>query len=166
MAPARSELSRREAVTPADIAAVGELVAGTGFFTPEEIGIARELVEEHLAHGAASGYLFLLAEDAKGLLGYTCYGPTDADPAVFDLYWIAVQSACRGQGLGSDLLRETEALIRAQGGRRVFIETSSQPLYHPTRRFYEKHGYQLVETRPDHYAPGDDCLVFAKELGG
>ena len=164
MAPSLSDLALRDTVVPADIAAVGDLVAGTGFFTAEEIGIARELVEERLAQGLASGYLFLLAEAPDGLMGYSCYGPTDADPAVFDLYWIAVQSACRGQGLGSDLLHETEAHITAQGGRRVLIETSSQPLYHPTRRFYEKHGYRLAETRKDHYAPGDDCLVFAKEL--
>jgi ribosomal protein S18 acetylase RimI-like enzyme len=164
MACSFSDLSLRETVTPADIAAVGDLVAGTGFFTREEIGIARELVEERLANGVASGYLFLLAEAPDGLMGYACYGPTDADPAVFDLYWIAVRNSCRGQGLGSDLMRATEERIKQQGGRRVLIETSSQPLYDPTRRFYAKHGYHLVETRADHYAPGDDCLVYAKEL--
>jgi GNAT superfamily N-acetyltransferase len=157
-------LSWREEIRPADVLAIAALVQGTGFFTGHEIGIACELVDERLAKGPASGYFFLVAELADGIAGYACHGPTDADPAVFDLYWIAVRQDLRGRGLGRLVIERTEARIREMGGRRVLIETSSRDLYAPTRHFYERHGYALFEQIPDFYAPGDDCCIYAKDL--
>ena len=50
---------------PDDIAAIRRIVASTGFFRPDEIAVAVELVEERLARGLeASGYHFVFAEDA------------------------------------------------------------------------------------------------------
>ena len=41
-----------------DILAVQQLVTDTGFFSPQEVAIAVELVEQHLQQGSASGYFF------------------------------------------------------------------------------------------------------------
>ena len=157
-------ITLRETVAEPDIDRVGSLVAGTGFFSDEEIGIARELVEERLAKGVACGYHFLLAETGAALLGYTCYGPTDDSPWLFDLYWIAVLDSCRGKGIGSALLAATERRVARMGGRRIHIETSSRPQYLPTRRFYEKHGYRKGAVHKNFYAPGEDRYVYVKDL--
>jgi D-alanine-D-alanine ligase len=143
---------------------VREIVESTGFFSPAETAVAVELVEERLQRGLESGYLFLFAERGDAMLGYSCYGPIAGTRSSFDLYWIAVHHDFRTQGLGSWLLRETETLIRDQGGTRIYVETSSREQYVPTRRFYERHGYFREALLKDFYAPGDGKVVYVKVL--
>jgi ribosomal protein S18 acetylase RimI-like enzyme len=157
----------REAPVESDRRAVPELVAATGLFRPSEVAIARELVEACLERGPeASGYRFLLADDAAGLAGYVCFGPIDGTEGSFDLYWIAVRPDRRGRGLGRALLEAAEARIAALGGRRVYVETSTTERYAPTRAFYRACGYHLEALLPDFYAPGDGKAFFVKVLGG
>lgn len=54
-----NRIQLRTKVKASDVEAVKEIVTTTGFFHPEEIDIAIELVEERLAKGAASGYEFI-----------------------------------------------------------------------------------------------------------
>ena len=162
-----SGLLFREAPVESDRRAVAELVAATGLFRPSELAIARELVEACLERGPeASGYRFLLADDAAGLAGYVCFGPIDGTEGSFDLYWIAVRPDRRGRGLGRALLEAAEARIAALGGRRIYIETSTTERYAPTRAFYRACGYRLEAVLPDFYAPGDGKAFFVKVLDG
>ena len=155
---------RRE-VRAADIPAIARLAQATGFFTAEEVAVAAELAEERLSKGKASGYRFLFAEDAaNALLGYACFGPIPCTISSFDLYWIIVDPRQQGHGLGKRLIQATEAEIPALGGTRVYIETSSRELYHPTRRFYERCGYALEAVLKDFYTPEDDKLIYRKSL--
>lgn len=156
---------RREA-RQADVDAVREIVASTGFFSAAEIDVAVELVEDRVARGSASDYRFIFADQQAGgrTVGYACYGPIACTVGSFDLYWIAVHDAQRGAGLGRQLLRETERHIAADGGRRIYIETSSRPQYEPTRAFYEKCGYIVQAHLQDFYAPGDGKLILVKSL--
>jgi GNAT superfamily N-acetyltransferase len=154
----------RRTPRPADIAAVRDLVAATGFFSAEEIAVAGELVEERLARGPASGYEFLLADGAEGLAGYSCFGRIALTQASWDLYWIAVAPGGRGQGLGRRLLQASEAAVAAAGGRAVYAETSSRPLYAPTRAFYLACGYREAAHLADFYAPDDGKVIFEKRL--
>jgi D-alanine-D-alanine ligase len=155
----------RDQVRKSDIAAVEEIVASTQFFTPAEIAVAVELVEERLRRGEASGYLFLFAEDTSGqVVGYTCYGPVPATQSTYDLYWIAVHPESQRSGIGQELLARTEAAVVASGGIDFYIETSSRALYQPTQGFYARAGYRLAAEFPDFYAPGDGKLVYVKRL--
>ena len=139
------------------------------------------LVEERLEKGAVSGYDFLFAEASRdandsieestvlspssGVLGYTCFGHIPGTASGFDLYWIAVANTARGMGLGSELLVRTEALIQKEGGRKVYIETSSTEQYLSTRNFYLKHSYLEVCRFLDFYDEGNDTVVYEKDLG-
>lgn len=162
----RAPCGFRSCVRAEDAGAVAELVKATGFFRPSEIAIARELVEEACARGAeGSGYHFLFADDEVGLAGYVCFGPIAGTEASFDLYWIAVRPDRQRRGLGRALLGAAEARIAAMGGRRIYIETSTSPLYAATRAFYAACGYRHEATLPDFYAPGDGKLFFVKVLG-
>lgn len=155
----------RDAVRTADVPAIARLAQATGFFTAEEVAVAAELAEERLNKGPAGGYHFLFAEDAaKGLLGYACFGPIPCTRTSFDLYWIIVDPRRQGHGVGKRLIQAAEIQISALGGTRVYIETSSRDLYHPTRRFYERCGYALEAVLKDYYAPGDDKLIYRKSL--
>lgn len=158
------EITLRETVGPSDPGAVRRIVASSGFFNPEEIEVAVELVEDRLARGEASDYRFVFADRGGETVGYTCFGHIEGTAESHDFYWIAVDEAKRGGGVGGKLLRATEEAIFRLGGRRIYVETSSRDLYEPTRAFYRKHGY-LEETRlRDFYAPGDDKVFFVKVL--
>jgi len=154
----------REHVRQDDVDAVRHLVAGTGFFRPDEVDVAVELVETRLKQGAASGYHFVFAEDADRVIGYACHGPIACTLGSHDLYWIAVDATRQRGGLGRKLLREAEKQIAAAGGRRVYIETSGKPQYEPTRQFYERCGYRLEARLPSFYAEGDDKLIYQRVL--
>jgi D-alanine-D-alanine ligase-like ATP-grasp enzyme/ribosomal protein S18 acetylase RimI-like enzyme len=157
----------REEVRPADVEAVRALVAETGFFNGEEVAIAAELVSERLTRGDASGYHFVLAEDADGrLAGYTCHGPIAGAPGRSDLYWIVVRPDRQGAGLGRALLQRTERAIADGGGRRIYVETSGRPQYAPTRAFYLRCGFRQEAELADFYGNGDAKLILVKILPG
>ncbi len=160
----KEKLSLRSQVLPEDAEAVRQIVESTGFFYPYEAAVAVELVNERLEKGQASGYEFLFAEERGETVGYACYGATPCTQGSYDLYWIAVHQKRRGRGVGKRLLTACEERIRAQSGRRIYIETSSRPLYEPTRAFYFACGYRLEATLEDFYAPGDSKCIFVKKL--
>ncbi|MCP5432045.1 MAG: GNAT family N-acetyltransferase [Alphaproteobacteria bacterium] len=156
----------REDVTRADIEIVRTLVAATDMFSSEETAIAAELVEERVNKGRVSGYEFLVAERGSRLVGYSCYGRTPATEASYDLYWIVVRPSEQGHGLGREILARTEAAIKAAGGERVFVDTSSTEKYEPTRAFYRRTGFKKVVELEDFYRPGDGKVIYVKNLSG
>lgn len=153
-------------VRASDAAAVRALVAATGFFRPDEIDVAVELVETRLQQGDRSGYEFAFCERYGGLLGYACWGPIACTLGSFDLYWIAVDPACQREGIGRRLMAAAEQRMRGAGARRVYIETSSRALYDPTREFYLRCGYHEAALLPEFYAPGDGKVVYCRVLDG
>ncbi len=154
----------RQEVLPDDVRNVRVIVESSGFFHGHEIEVAVELVEERLAKGIRSGYHFIFAELEGKTVGYTCYGEIAVTEGSYDLYWIAVLDAFRSRGVGGKLLVETEQAIRALGGRAIWVETSSRPLYEPTRQFYLRHGYPIEAVLKDFYAAEDDKVIFVKRL--
>ncbi len=150
-----------------DVARVERLARVTGFFNPDEVRIAAELVAERLEKGKASGYEFVFVDDpddSDELLAYSCFGPVDGTQRSWDLFWIAVQPKAQGRGLGREVLRETENLIAQSGGGLVWVETGGKALYAPTRSFYERCDYQKEAELRDFYAPGDAKVVYLREI--
>jgi ribosomal protein S18 acetylase RimI-like enzyme len=141
-----------------------QLTRATGLFREEEVATAVELLDECLA--GDDDYRFVGAFDGEQLVGYACWGPTPGTEATHDLYWIVVDRARQGAGVGTQLLREVESRLTAHGARLVVVETSSRADYAPTRGFYEARGYTRTATIPGYYAPGDDLVVFTKDLNG
>jgi ribosomal protein S18 acetylase RimI-like enzyme len=80
------------------------------------------------------------------------------------LYWIAVDPALHGAGLGWMLMRAVEDTVRSERGRMIVVETASKPAYDRTRDFYLKYGCTEVARVPDFYAVGDDKVVYALRL--
>jgi len=156
----------RSEVLPDDRDLVRAIVASTGVFSPVEIEVAVELVDERLAKGSSSGYHFIFAERDGRTLGYACYGPIALTAASYDLYWIAVDKTRQGQKIGQLLLAKSEELIRAAGGSLIYIETSNREHYAPTRKFYLRCGYHQAALLKDFYAPGDDKAIYVKKVGG
>jgi ribosomal protein S18 acetylase RimI-like enzyme len=158
------EATFRYEIMPRDVDDVRGLVEKTGFFRGDETAVAAELVSERLIRGPESGYSFVMAEEEGRLSGYVCYGPIPCTISSYDLYWIAVDPARQGRGLGKALLHEAERLIREMGGERVYVETSSKTQYESTRLFYERCGYAVASVLDDFYAPGDNKVTYTKVL--
>ncbi|NQW21972.1 MAG: GNAT family N-acetyltransferase [SAR202 cluster bacterium] len=137
----------------------------TGFFRPDEVEVAREVLSAAEAHGENSGYHVRVATDVDGPLGYVCYGPTPMTKGTWDIYWLAVDRNVQKRGIGSRLMRLAEDQIRLKKGRMAVLETSSQEMYEPTQRFYRSLGYQEVCRISDFYDTGDDKITFAKLMG-
>ncbi|MGH8580339.1 MAG: GNAT family N-acetyltransferase [Gammaproteobacteria bacterium] len=163
--PHLEALSLRRKPSAKDIRRVETLTHATGFFSEEEVSIALELLGEYLAKGAASGYQFLFAETPSELVGYACFGRIPCTQASYDLYWLVVAPAVQGCGIGKALLAAAEAAIAAEGGKRVYIDTSGKAKYQSTRRFYQGAGYREVSLLEDFYAASDPKVVYLKILG-
>ena len=160
----RRNIVFRHEVTPDDVPVIEEMTRKTGFFREDEIQIAVELARERLAKGLESGYHFVFAVCSGKIAGYACYGPIPCTLTSFDLYWIAVYPDFQNQGIGQQLLAETEKQVRQQGGETLYIETSHKDQYAPTRSFYTRCGYTLVSLLENFYAPGDSKATYCKTL--
>ena len=149
-------------LTPADRGRIDAISRAVGLFRPDEIAVALEVFD-----GAAAGspdYLALGAEHDGRLAGWICWGPTPCTLGTFDLYWMAVDPALHGAGIGTALL---EAMERRLAGvaRLIVVETAGRADYAPTRAFYQARGYRAAARLPDFYAPGDDQVIYVKALG-
>jgi ribosomal protein S18 acetylase RimI-like enzyme len=180
--------SRRTGIVLGELSAaarprIAEILRGSRVFSREEIGVALELFDEavvecgtrnaEVVHSqsefriphSTSDYLFLGAfTPEEVLVGYACWGPTPATDRTWDLYWIAVDTAFQGAGIGTILLEEVERRLAGQHARMLIAETSSRSDYAATRGFYGRRGYTEVARVRDFYAPGDDRIIFVKRF--
>jgi ribosomal protein S18 acetylase RimI-like enzyme len=157
-------LTYRRTVRPDDPARIEQLVRSTNRFNEDEVAIARELLDDVLEKGERSDYEILIAEHDSVLVGYTCYGRIRGSEGRYEIYWIAVATERQGRGLGRLLLAETERLIRAEAGQRIYVETSSRAEYLPTQAFYEVQGYCRAAYLEGYYRDDDGLLVYVKRF--
>ncbi len=158
------EIFLRSTLHADDRPGIATLLSATGFFNPEELDVAMELVDDRLANGEASHYRFLVAAVGNEVAGYACWGPIPGTAASADLYWIAVHPDRQGSGVGRSLLMAAERGMRAEGRTRCYLETSSRQQYTPTRTFYLRCGYRVAAELEDYYGPGDGKVVFLRVL--
>ncbi len=146
-----------------DKKAILGLIRATGMFTAAEEAVAEELIDVYLEKPGQKDYEVVVIEDETGeTAGYMTWGPTPLAEDAYDLYWMAVSPDKQKKGLGKELVRWLEEKIQKRNGRMIIIETSSQPKYEPTRRFYLNRDYKEVARVPDFYRLGDDRIVYAK----
>ncbi|HTS87586.1 MAG TPA: GNAT family N-acetyltransferase [Gemmatimonadales bacterium] len=150
-----------------------QITRATGVFREEELAIAEEVFRDCVGAPGPSGggvpesepraYYALGAEVGGELAGWICWGATPCTEGTWDLYWLAVDPGSYRTGVATALVAEMERRLVGKA-RLVSIDTSGRPDYEPTRRFYEARGYIAVARVPDFYAPGDDQVIFTKQL--
>ena len=148
-----------------DLEPLVAIVQATDVFRPEEIAVARELMEVVTEQPGQKDYVIATFVDEGGIVrGYYCIGQTPMTETTYDLYWIAVDPGAHGKGIGKQLLRHCEEYIKERGGKLIVAETSSQAKYEKTRLFYEHNHYTEASRIKDYYAPGDGLVVYIKYL--
>jgi len=146
-----------------DIKPLAEIVQATGVFRQEEVDVAIELMDIAANDREQKDYfLFSYVDEAGTLQGYYCVGPTPMTQQTYDLYWIAVHPREQKKRIGHQLLEHCENLVKTRGGKLMVVETSSQPKYEPTRRFYLRHAYTETARIKDYYAQDDDLVIYSK----
>lgn len=154
-------------LVPSDRSRVEAMTRAVGLFWDWEITVALEVFDEGTGANPAGrvdpDYETAGVEVDGALMGWAVWGPTPEKPGTFDLYWIVIDAAAQGQGLGTVLLAEMDRRIEGRAAR-VLVETSGRPDYAKTRAFYERHGYSQVAQVPDHFAPGDDLVRYARQV--
>ena len=139
----------------------GELAANTG--DPRDRpshGLGAEIRPSPIADRP---YYALGAEIDGVLAGWICWGQTPCTDGTWDLYWMAIDPALHGSGVGTALVEEMERRLLGRA-RLIAVDTSGRADYAPTRGFYAARGYRAVATVPDFYAPGDDQVIYTKVL--
>ena len=150
---------------PGDHLALEEIAQRTGFFKAGELKALGEVLRDFPTEQRQSNHQCVTYEGDGEILGFAYYAPSSMADRAWYLYWIAVDRAVQGLGIGRLLMEHVETAIRdAQGGRLFLIETSSQILYEPTRRFYRSLGFEVGSILEDFYADGDDLVIFTKRL--
>ena len=152
-------------LTLADRRRIEEISRAVGLFREDEIAVALEVFDEAAGGDARNTYSILGADLDGNLAGWICWGPTPCTLGTYDLYWMAVDPALHGNGIGTALLVEMERRL-AGIARLIVIETAGRADYAATRAFYQARGYHPTATIPGFYAPDDDQVVFVKDLGG
>jgi GNAT superfamily N-acetyltransferase len=149
-------------LSAADRGRIEEITRGVGLFREDEILVALEVFDAGVTPGGDS-YILLGAEVDGRLAGWICWGPTPCTRGTYDLYWMAVDPSLHGTGIGTALVLEMERRLDGLA-RLIIVETAGRPDYTATHRFYESRGYRPAATIPDFYAPGDDQVVYVKEV--
>lgn len=153
-----------------DRSSIERILRQTQVFLEMEVQCALELIDVYLNNANQKDYILACAVDESDQpRGYVCYGPTPLTAGTYDLYWIAVDPASHGRGVGSLLMEYVErqvsdAASSAAPARLLIIETSSLPRYEAARRLYARHHYREVARIPDFYADGDDRVIYAKRF--
>jgi D-alanine-D-alanine ligase len=150
---------------PGDREEIMRFLDASGFFRPDELATAQEVLEEALAKGPSGHYQSFTTELDRRAVGWVCYGPTPCTVGTFDIYWLGVAPDLQGRGLGKALVSHAEKLIAESGGRLAVVETSGRKTYDPTRGFYSRMGYRQAACIPNFYAPQDDKVVYVKPIG-
>jgi ribosomal protein S18 acetylase RimI-like enzyme len=86
----------------------------------------------------------LVAQDNDELVGYVT---VIVDSGVAQIEPLMVKVELKGKGIGTELLRTAEEKAKSLGTHKVWLETGSD---WKSKAFYEKHGYIVRTTLPNH----------------
>lgn len=138
------------------------ITRATKVFKEYEIPIALEVFDKAIEPGQTD-YEATAAEVEGRFAGWAAWGLRPCTEGTWDLYWIAVDPALHGAGVGSTILEEVEQRIRDRA-RLLVVETGGRSAYDATRAFYLAKGYIVAATIPDLYAPGDAQVILTKRF--
>ena len=147
-----------------DKPAIMTMLKETKFFRDGEITIAEEVLDDSIVCGIEGEYRSYVSVENNKTTGWVCFGPTACTIGTFDVFWIVVDPNSQAKGIGTKLMDFATELIKRDNGRLIVVETSGMARYLSTQKFYEKLGYKKEAVLKDFYAPGDDKIIYIKQI--
>lgn len=144
----------------ADLPALVALIDATGLFPGE---LLPDMARTFLEQSPTTDAWFVMTRDGSpAAVAYVV--PERLTQGTYNLLLIAVHADHQGKGLGKDLMAHVESHLSARDGRLLLVETSGLPDFERTRQFYLNNGYGIEARIREFYAPGEDKVIFRKEL--
>ena len=104
-------------------------------------------------------------QESDKIIGVSGYGPDEYNTrGIYWLGWTYVDNDFRRRGLGSALLNHVIEQVGLRGGRKLYIDTSSDPIYKAALAFYRSFGFELEGVLKDYYGGGEDYIILGKKL--
>ena len=101
-------------------------------------------------------------DTADGILGFVV--GQQPQRKMGHIVTIDVVPEARRSGVGSGLMAESEARLKAAGCEAIYLETAVNNV--TALKFYKRHGYYVLKTIPRYYDDKLDALLLGKKLGG
>lgn len=156
---------RMRKVVKGDRGPLVSIIEGSGNLTGEEKDCALELLDIYFNDPSQDDYLFIAATGEGDVpVGYVCYGQAALASGVYEIYWIVVSPGEQRSGIGRRLIHHTESVVKGEGARMLLVETSGQPAYEGVRSFYKRCGYEEEARVRSFFKPGDDKVIYVKNL--
>ncbi len=153
--------------TAGDLERIKEIAVAAEMFSTEEAEFFDEMLNGAL-DGSLEGHEWLVVEASDGpVVGAAQFAPEPFADRMWNLYFIAVDPAFQGSGIGRAVMGHVEGHLTARGEehvRTLVVETSSTDQYARTRSFYAGIGYDEEARIREFYGPGDHKVVFWKQL--
>nr|WP_237220019.1 GNAT family N-acetyltransferase [Sphingomonas arenae] len=108
---------------------------------------------------------FWLTFEDGDAIGVVFVEPERMTAGTWNQLLVAVHPDRQGQGVGAQLLTAVERRVAQDlGGHLLLVETSADPAFDGTRRFYERLRYQRLAAIDDFYRPGEGKVIYGKRL--
>ena len=150
-----------------DLARIKAIAVAAGMFSVEDAEFFDDMLGGFL-DGSMPGSRWCVIDDPAGTVqAAVYYAPEPFSDRMWNLYFIAVDPAFQGQGLGGALMAHVETALRQRGeseARVLIVETSSTDQYTRTREFYARIGYDEEARVREFYGPNDHKVMFWKSL--
>jgi ribosomal protein S18 acetylase RimI-like enzyme len=148
------------AINKADLEELKNVIETSDLFPPE---LLEGMMSEYFVNAETQDIWLTKVIDERPIAIAYC-APERLTEGTFNLYLIAVHKDLQGTGIGGQLMRYIESLLRSKGKRVLLVETSGLPEFELTRQFYDKCGYNREAVIRDFYREGEDKIVFWKKL--
>jgi len=132
-------------------------------FHQGELKIIEGILEDY--KNAKDGYVIIDELQEDKVVGFVIFGRIPLTVDGWDIYWLAVDKAYQGKGIGKKLLKDVEEhILKEDPQANIRVETSTLKEYAHARNLYYKAGFQEVGRIKDFYASGDDVIIFYKQI--
>lgn len=147
-------------VTPSDIPALRKVIDSSELFPSSML---EEMMADYLQNDSSADNWLTYEKGGQAIAIAYC-APEKMTEGTYNLYLIAVHNSQQGNGIGRQLMRYIESMLRQQHHRILIVETSGLPEFEQTRSFYDKLGYTREAVIREFYQEGEDKVVFWKKL--
>lgn len=149
-----------------DLHRIKDIAVAAEMFSTDEVDFFDEMFSGAL-DGSLEGHEWLVTEADGTVVGAAQFAPEPFADRMWNLYFIAVDPAHQGNGIGAAMMAHVEGDLRRRGesqARTLVVETSSTEQFARTRSFYAGIGYDREARIREFYGPGDHKVVFWKGL--
>lgn len=143
----------------ADLDAIAHVADTTELFPG---AMLPEMIAGYL--GSTKQDIWLVAVSGAGPLGFAFCEPERMTNGTWNLLAIGVLPEFQGQGVGGNLVRNLEDVLRSGGHRVLLVETLGTPEFADTRAFYLTRGFVEEARIREFYDIGGDKVIFWKHL--